>query len=100
DVEYRSLLASAKVNLACSWCETFNYNVAEAATCGTISVTSRTIPISGLVVQNPNNPVHIAERILEGCGAQYVDTLRVIREEIRIRNKECKRILMEKLSAL
>jgi len=100
DVEYRSLLASAKVNLACSWAETFNYNVAEAALLGTISVVSRTIPIGGLSVKNPNNPVHIAEKILEGCGAQYVDTLRIVKEELRIRNQECKRILGERLSAL
>ncbi len=99
-VEYTELLASAKVNLACSWCETFNYNVAEAAACGTISVISETIPLDGLVVKDPNNPVHIAERILEGCGTQYIDTLGMVREEIKIRNKECKRILGERLSAL
>lgn len=98
--EYHELIASARINLACSWAETFNYNVAEAAACGTISVTSETIPVSGLIVKNPNNPVHIAEKILEGCGVQYVDTLKVVKEEIRIRNRECKRILGERLLAL
>ena len=100
DVEYRSLLACARVNLACSWCETFNYNVAEAATLGTVSVTSETIPIGGLRVKDPNNPVYIAEKVLMGCGARHSNILEMVRGEFKIRNQECKRILMEKLSAL
>jgi len=100
EVEYHELLTSAKVNLACSWCETFNYNVAEAALMGTVSVTSPTIPLMGMRVVEVNNPAHIAEKILEGCGAEYSDTLRTIREDLKIRNYECKRILGERLSAL
>ncbi|GAI98606.1 unnamed protein product, partial [marine sediment metagenome] len=46
-----------------------------AAALGTISVTSKTIPLDGLVVKDPNNPVHIAEKILMGCGTEYSDTL-------------------------
>ena len=99
DVEYHSLLASARVNLACSWCETFNYNVAEAALLGTVSVISYTIPLPGLKVKEVNNPVHIAEKILvglEGCPMEGI--LSSARVQLRLRNQECKRILTEKLS--
>jgi len=102
DVEYRSLLASARINLACSWCETFNYNIAEAALLGTVSIISSTIPIPGLKVGEVNNPVHIAEKILEGVDNEGLrkSTLVSMRVEAKIRNQECKRILMGKLSAL
>ena len=97
-VEYYELIASARLNLACSWCETFNYNVAEAALLGTMSVVSETIPIEGLRVKNPNSSVSIAEQILAGWGIQLSDTLNMIREQLRVRNHEAKRILSEKLS--
>jgi len=97
DMEYKELLASARINLACSWCETFNYNVAEAAMMGTISVTSPTIPLSGLMVKSPNNPVHIAERILEAVSNSWEDTLAWVRSDLEVRNQECKRIISERL---
>jgi len=101
DVEYRSLLACAKVNLACSWCETFNYNVAEAALLGTISVISSTIPIPGLRVLEVNNPIYIAEKILAGLEDYPMEgILSSIRVQLKLRNQECKRILTERLSAL
>lgn len=62
--DYRNILAAAKVNLAVSWCETWNYNVAEAALLGTPSVTCKTIPLPGVKVQNPNSPIEIAEMIV------------------------------------
>jgi len=97
--EYEGWIASAKVNLACSWCETFNYNVAEAALLGTISVTSPTVPIPGMMVSNPNSPVHIAERILEETGSSYYQhIISSMKEELKIRNHEAKRILSERLS--
>ena len=99
NVEYRELLACAKVNLACSWCETFNYQTAEAALLGTISVISRTIPIQGLLVENPNNPVHIAEQIMKCGNKDYIkSSLDSIKVQFRIRNQECKRILSKRLS--
>jgi len=100
DVEYRSLLASARVNLACSWCETFNYNVAEAGLLGTVSVTSSTIPLSGLAVKYPNSPVMIAEKILVGSHTVNALILDSMRTQLKTRNQECKRIITEKLSAL
>lgn len=101
DVEYRSLLACTKVNLACSWCETFNYNVAEASLLRTVSVTSSTIPGPGLRVVEVNNPVHIAEKILAGLENYPMEgILSSTRVQLKLRNQECKRILMEKLSAL
>lgn len=99
DVEYQELIASAKVNLACSWCETFNYQVAEAALLGTISVVSPTVPIPGLVVNTPNNPVIIAEKILEGIGGYLLgNTLAATGAQLKIRTQEAQRILEEKLS--
>lgn len=102
DMEYRELLASAKINLACSWSETFNYNVAEAALLGTVSVISSTIPLPGMIVRNPNSPIHIAEQILhcvEG-GSHEGDILEEVRAWLRLNNHECKRILAEKLSLI
>lgn len=101
DVEYRSLLASAKVNLACSWCETFNYNVAEAALLGTVSVTSGSVPLPGLRVAFPNSPVFIAEQIINCMKDLYKENiLGEIRPRLETGNQECKRILGERLSAL
>ena len=42
--EYRELIASSKLNFAVSWAETLNYQSAEAALLGTVSITSATIP--------------------------------------------------------
>lgn len=62
--EHQALIASARVNLACSWAETFHYGAAEAALLGTPSVVSTTVPIPGRVVANPNSPRDIADAIL------------------------------------
>ena len=98
--EYNELIASARVNLACSWCETFNYNVAEAAFLGTISVISPTIPLPGRRVKEVNNPVHIAEQIVF-CMSSYSfkNTLESVKIQLRIRNRECKRIISERLQS-
>lgn len=98
--EYNELVASARVNLACSSYETFNYNVAEAAMVGTISITSPTIPLPGLSVKNINSPVHIAERIMEGVNASnglHNGLLRSMRAVLEVRNKECTRIIVKGL---
>ena len=97
DVEYHSLLASTRVNLACSWAETFNYNVAEAALLGTVSVTSSTIPLPGLKVKDINNPIHIAEKILVGLENYPMEGILISAiVQLKLRNLECKRILKEK----
>lgn len=64
DPEYRALLASARVNLCCSWAETYSYQCAEAGLAGTRSVISPTIPLPGKRVGNPNDPSEIAEAII------------------------------------
>ena len=62
---YRNLLTSAKVNLAVSWCETFNYQVAECGLLGTTSLVSPTIPVPGIEVENPNFPELISSKLLD-----------------------------------
>jgi len=94
--EYYRLLASAKVNLAVSWCETWNYNVAEAGLCNTASVTSPTIPVPGLVVENANSPLDIANGILQIASASTEMGEKARSEVIKFakaRNDELKHIL-------
>ena len=96
--EYLSLLASAKVNLACSWAETFNYNVAEAATLGTPSVISSTIPLPGVIVREVNNPVHIANGIRDCVERAYERSIRgAMGATAKFNNHECRRILSDRL---
>ncbi len=59
--EYEKLIASARVNMACSFAETYNYQCAEALLLGTISVISNTIPLPGFIANNPNSPLEIYE---------------------------------------
>jgi len=88
DKEYQELLASAKVNLACSWCETFNYNVGEAGLMGTVSVISKAIPLPGYTVGDPSNPTHIAEKILEAIDSNSNEgILTSMREQLKLRNQ-------------
>lgn len=94
--EYYRLLASAKVNLAVSWAETMNYNCAEAGLCGTASITSPTIPVPGLVVENPNSPLDIANGILQIASASTEMGQKARLEVISFakgRNQELKEIL-------
>lgn len=58
--QYHRVLASCRMNLAVSWAETFNYQVAEAGLLGVPSVVSPTVPLPGFRVQDPNNPLNIA----------------------------------------
>ncbi|MBA7689801.1 hypothetical protein ES703_98312 [subsurface metagenome] len=71
DEDYHKLLTKARLNLACSWAETFNYNVAEAALMGTISIVSPTIPIPGIICKDVSNPVYIVEKIKECINTDY-----------------------------
>ncbi len=94
--EYYRLLAAAKVNLCCSWAETFNYQAAEAGLCGTASVTSPTIPVPGLVVENPNSPLAISSGILQIANASTVMGEKARKEVInfaKARNDELRQIL-------
>ena len=68
--KYKSILSSSKLNLACSWAETFNYQAAEAALLGVPSVGSPAIPWLPRqnIVENPNDPeeiARVAEAVLE-----------------------------------
>ena len=100
--EYHRLLGMATVNLACSWCETFNYNVAEAALMGTPSVTSSTIPVAGLPVADPNDPREIEREILAICNNPSVNvTMRAsVRQQAERRNSELRHILATRLAVL
>ena len=100
--EYYRLLASARINLACSWCETFNYNVAEAGLLGTPSVISPTIGIPGIRAKNQNSPLEIAEKTLYLISDEevYKEVLESIRGYLRARNVQARDILSEKLSSL
>lgn len=61
--QYNKVLGDAKVNLAVSHCETFNYQVAEAALLGTPSVISPVIPLTGNPVKNTGSVLEIATQI-------------------------------------
>ena len=101
--EYKHLLASAKVNLACSWCETFNYNVAEAALLGTTSVVSPTVPLPGTKVDNPNSPLQIAAAIMSVvriAKAQGESSRSHLQWWARQRNEGLMETLSERLSNL
>ena len=97
--DYHRLLASARVNLACSWCETFNYNVAEAGLLGTPSVVSPTIdwyPLPELMVKNPNDPLEIREKIVYALhntlGSKISQEIKKVAQE---RNQRLKEIIKE-----
>ena len=64
--DYHRLLASARVNLAISWSETFNYQVAEAAFLGVPSAVSPAVEWmpEHCKVLNPNSPEEIAKKAL------------------------------------
>lgn len=96
DGEYQRLLAQSKVNLAISWCETFNYQVAEAALCGTCSLVSETIPVPGMVITNPNNPALIAQGIIEVAQKATElgqDASQRVRQFAQYKNEELKEII-------
>ena len=96
EVEYRKLVASAKVNLACSWAETFNYQVAEAGLLGTVSVISSTVPLPGLGVENPNDPTEIADSIEEVLGSPYSKGVSdSLRTTLGYRNLEAKKVISD-----
>ena len=98
DDEYRNLLAQSKVNLAVSWSETFSYQVAESALCGTCSLVSETIPVPGIVITNPNSPIEIAEKIIWALERP------VLGEEYRLKviafAQKCNNFLREKLAII
>jgi len=89
EVEYRELIASARINLAVSHCETFNYQVAEALTLGTSSVISATIPLPGHIVLDPNNPHEIALTIgsILVTAPYYIDMATIHLKSLREREK-------------
>lgn len=103
--EYDALLASAKVNLMVSWAETYAYNVAEAALQHTPSITSATIPIPGIKVEDPNDPAEIATTIIkvvtENRHYSLYATPGILSrdgQEYQARNLSCQKILEAKLS--
>ena len=59
--ELNALIASARLNFAVSYAETFNYQVAEAAMLGTPSIVSQAIRWIKFPVINPNDPDEIAD---------------------------------------
>jgi len=95
--EYESLIASARVNLACSWCETFNYQAAEAALLGTPSVVSPTIPLPGMTVKNPNSPREIADAILRCTDGHGPWARRSMIRRARANNARLREVLAQRL---
>lgn len=79
DAEYKLLLAGARLNLCCSWAETFSYQSAEAALMGVPSVGTRTIPWlpDWAVCDEPNTPIAIAAKARDVLARPHA------REEIR-----------------
>jgi len=62
DREYQRVLGGSRLNLACSWAETFSYQAAEAALLGVPSLGTRTIPWlpEWAICDEPNSPTAIA----------------------------------------
>ena len=102
--DYQALLASARLNLAVSWCETYCYSVAEAGLLGTASLVSWTVPVPGVVVNNPNDPQEIAECIIWALGGQGFTDPAQIRYEVeqfaRRQNQVLKDILTQRLASV
>ena len=98
EAEYHKLIASAKVNLGVSWCETFNYQIAEAALVGTASVISPTILLPGIGIKNPNDPSEIASTILDCLSHGICDMRDKTVEFLTERNRQALKILKDKLS--
>lgn len=65
DDDYRQLIGRSRLNLAVSYCETFNYQVAEAALLGTPSLISPTVPLPGIEVCDPSDAQEISYQIFE-----------------------------------
>ena len=102
DAEYRALIQSAKVNLACSWAETFNYNVAEAGMLGTPSIISSTVPLPGHVVRNPNSPNDIAvalHRCLEDAPPLFTHIRQDMHRKAIENNEACLRRISDYLAS-
>lgn len=59
NAQYFDLIRNCRVNLAPSWCETFNYQVAESNLLGTPSIVSPTISLPGVNIVNPNDAISI-----------------------------------------
>jgi glycosyltransferase involved in cell wall biosynthesis len=93
--QYHNLLARAKVNLAVSWAETFNYQVAEALMLGTQSVISQTIPIPGHYVTDPNYAQGIANLIL--WILEHPPNVDLLRHNLEVRATQWNQDLTERL---
>jgi len=97
--QYHNLLARAKVNLAVSWAETFNYQVAEALLLGTASIISHTIPVPGITVSGPNDPEDIAEIIHHyALAPEYY--AQELRQELKTKSSQWNEDLTERLKKL
>lgn len=96
-IEYQSKMMASRLNMACSWAETYNYNVAEAALLDTVSVTSNTVPISSLRIKDPNDPLEIADEILSHYNNQnYLrGTVKEAVERLKFLTDECQRRLSQ-----
>lgn len=75
--EYHQVLGGCRINMACSWAETNNYQVAEAGLLGVPSVISLTIPQPGIECDYPNSPEEIASSM------EYSIEQREAPEEVR-----------------
>ena len=62
DREYQRVLGGSRLNLCCSWAETFSFQAAEAALLGVPSLGTRTIPWlpEWAICDEPNSPTAIA----------------------------------------
>ena len=86
--QYQRLLASCRVNLAVSWAETLNYQVAEAGLLEVSSVVSRTVPLPGFRVHDPNSPIEIADRLFYAIRHQASMDIRRRVEAVALRNNQ------------
>ena len=98
---YAGLLASARMNLAVSWAETYCYQVAECALLGTPSIISSTVPLPGHVVQGPNDPREIGAKILWMMDRAGLREPAAVRHEMVLfaqgQNAICRYTLKERL---
>lgn len=89
--DYLHLVGSCKINMAVSWAETNNYQVAEAGLLGVPSIISSTVPFPGYSAK-PNDPLHIVKAI-EHAASEARDIPSMVRRNLLEKNTQLQTIL-------
>lgn len=96
--DYYLLLSRMKINLACSFAETLNYNVFESSMLNTTSIVSPAVEwyaklFPDLVVANSNNPLQIKEKVREWLDFDFSEVRGIVLQYARKNNMRLEEIL-------